>query len=61
MENVQNSPCNVGSPEMSTIPVIQKDLVMVLDDWTSRVEWEGWTSGIFPLEAGVLEQIYTLS
>lgn len=46
---------------MSTIPVIQKDLVMVLDDWTLRVEWEGWTSGIFPLEAGVLEQIYTLS
>ena len=45
---------------MSTIPVIQKDLVMVLDDWTS-VEWEGWTSETFPLEVGVLVQIYTLS
>lgn len=34
---------------------------MVLDDWTSRVEWEIWTSGICPLEAGVLEKRYALS
>lgn len=43
---------------MSTIPIIQKDLVMVLDDWTSRIQWEVWTSEICPLEAGILGKPY---